>query len=586
MLREKKGNFSFAVNGSVLLGDVFGGVTSAIVLLPMALAFGVASGLGPVAGIYGAVAVGFFAAVFGGTPSQVSGPTGPMTIAMAAIVTLYAHDLATAFTIVMLGGLLQISLGFLRIGSFVSYTPYSVISGFMTGIGVIIIILQVLTILGADPVPGGPFVQIATWPDAIVNPNYHDLAVGLTALAICVFWPRRIRRFLPSPLAALTVGTCIAFFGLTEARTIGAIPSGLPALQVPQLEWDSIGGFVEPALILALIGSIDSLLTSLIADSQTRTRHNPDRELIGQGLGNLAAGVLGGLPGAGATVGTVTNIRAGGRSPLAGALAAILLLGLLLDFSRVTEPIPLAVLAGILIKVGWDIIDWRFVAHLRAIRLEYVLIMLLTFLVTVLVDLVTAVALGLIVAGVVRSRDLARNELESVVSVPLLDPDLSSALEDLDPYNLPVGLIKLRGSFSIASANELTRAISADIEDHDVIILDFSETTRVDDSAALAIEELVYAAIEDNTPALCWACLVTWPRYCNLSRSSGMSPPGISWTVSTRRRSCLRVFSASAVPVEQSPARQDELCRANTLAYIFIASMSAQDSFKGETLLK
>ena len=485
------------------LDDVFGGVTSAIVMLPLALAFGVASGLGPVAGVYGAVAVGFFAAAFGGTPAQISGPTGPMTIAMAAVVTLYAHDLATAFTIVMLAGLIQISLGFLRVGRFVGYTPYSVISGFMTGIGAIIIILQVVTILGAEPIPGGPLVQIAAWPEAIANPNPHDLTVGLTALAICVFWPRRIRRFLPPPLAALTIGTCIAFFWLTEARTMGAIPAGLPAFHAPQIELGLIGHFLEPALILALLGSIDSLLTSLIADSQTRTRHNADRELVGQGLGNLAAGIVGALPGSGSPLVTVTNIRAGGRSPLAGILTAILLLGLLLGFGWVAEPIPLAVLAGILIKVGWDIIDWRFVVHLRAIRFEYVFIMLLTFLVTVFVDLVTAVALGLIAASVVRSRDLTQNELEGVLSLPILDFDFLPSLAEIDPYSLPVGFIKLRGSFSIASANELTRVIAADIEDHDVIILDFSETTSVDDSAALAIEELVQSVIDDDT-----ACVV------------------------------------------------------------------------------
>ena len=503
MFGKKKGNSSFGSIGPTFLDDLFGGVTSAIVMLPMALAFGVASGLGPVAGIYGAVAVGFFAAAFGGTPAQISGPTGPMTIAMAAIVTLYAHDLATAFTIVMLAGLIQISLGFLRVGRFVGYTPYSVISGFMTGIGAIIIILQVVTILGAEPIPGGPLVQIAAWPKAIANPNPHDLAVGLIALGICVFWPRRMRRFLPPPLAALTIGTCIAFFGLNEARTMGAIPAGLPAFQTPQIGLESIGHFLEPALILALLGSIDSLLTSLIADSQTRTRHNPDRELVGQGLGNLAAGILGALPGAGATLGTVTNIRAGGRSPLAGILTAVLLLGLLLGFGWIAEPIPLAVLAGILIKVGWDIIDWRFVVHLRVIRLEYVFIMLLTFLVTVFVDLVTAVALGLIAAGVVRSRDLTQNELEGVFSLPVLDFDSLPSLADIDPRNLPVGFIKLRGSFSIASANELTRVIAADIEDHDIIIIDFSETTSVDDSAALAIEELVQSAIDDDT-----ACVV------------------------------------------------------------------------------
>ena len=503
MFGKKEGDSFFASIRSNFVGDVFGGTISAIIMLPMALAFGVASGLGPVAGIYGAVAVGFFAAMFGGTPSQISGPTGPMTVAMAAVVTLYAHDLATAFTIVMLAGLIQTSLGFLRIGGFVSYTPYSVISGFMTGIGAIIIVLQVLTILGADPVPGGPLVQIAAWPDAITNPNLHDLVVGLTALAICVFWPRRIRRFLPPPLVALIVGTCVALFWLGEARTIGAIPTDLPAFQIPQLQWGSIGGLVEPALILALLGSIDSLLTSLVADSQTRTHHDPNRELMGQGIGNLVAGVLGALPGAGATMGTVTNIRAGGRSPLAGILAALLLLGLLLGFGWIAEPIPLAVLGGILIKVGWDIIDWRFVARIRRIRPEYVLIMLLTFLVTMFVDLVTAVALGLIAASVIHSRDLARNELDNVVSLPLLDPDFLPSLADIDPYNLPVGLIKLKGNFSVASANELTRAIAADIEDHDIIILDFAETTSVDDSAAIAIEELVQSAIDDDT-----ACVV------------------------------------------------------------------------------
>ena len=555
LFSKKEGDSSLAARGSLLLGDVFGGVTAAIVMLPMALAFGVASGLGPVAGIYGAVAVGFFAAVFGGTPSQISGPTGPMTIAMAAVVTLYADDLATAFTIVMLSGLLQISLGFLRVGGFMNYTPYAVISGFMTGIGAIIIILQVLTLLGAEPVPGGPFVQIAAWPNAITNPNPHDLALGLVALAICVFWPSRIRRFLPPPLAALTVGTCVGFFGLTGARTIGAIPVGLPTFQTPQLEWGSIGGFVEPALILALLGSIDSLLTSLVADSQTRTRHSSNRELMGQGLGNLAAGIVGGLPGAGSTMGTVTNIRAGGHSPLAGALAAILLLGLLLGFGWIVKPVPLAVLAGILIKVGWDIIDWRFVTRLRAIRSEYVLVMLLTFLVTVFVDLVTGVALGLIAAGVVRSRDLARDELENVVSVPLIDPDFLPSLEDINPYNLPVGLIRLKGSFSIGSANELTRAIAADIEDHDIIILDFSETTSVDDSAALAIEELVQASIDDDT-----ACVVL----------------GLSGDVAKILRS-LRVFHR--VPAEHFV---DSLEEAKRLSKHLLRERSADGTKPGE----
>ena len=493
--------------GVDLPGDIFGGVTAAVVMLPMALAFGVASGLGPTAGIYSAVAVGFFAAVFGGVPSQISGPTGPMTVAMAAVVALYADSLATAFTIVMLAGLLQIGLGALRIGGFVSYTPYSVISGFMTGIGVIIVVLQVMPFLGADPISGGsPFDQIAAWPDAIADPGLHDLAVGALALAVCVFWPRRIQRFLPAPLAALTIGTCVAFFWLTEARTIGPLPMGVPTLHLPHIEWSLIGHIVEPALILALLGSVDSLLTSLVADSKTRTRHNPNRELVGQGLGNLAAGVLGALPGAGATMGTVTSIQAGGRGRLAGALAALLLLALLLKFGWIAEPIPLAVLAGILMKVGWDVVDWRFVARLRVIRREYVLVMLLTFVVTVLIDLVTAVALGLIVASVVHLRDLRRSELESVLSVPLVDPDLTPPLDAIDPFRLPVGLVRLMGNFSVGSANELTRAVAKDIEDHDIVVMDFSETTDVDDSAALAIGDIVQTMLDGDTD-----CVVLGP---------------------------------------------------------------------------
>lgn len=489
-----------------LPGNLFGGVTSAVVTLPMALAFGVASGLGPVAGIYGAVAVGFFAAVFGGTPSQISGPTGPMTVAMAAVVTVHAQDLGHAFTIVMLAGVLQMALGASRVGSLVSYTPYSVISGFMSGIGVIIILLQVIPFLGSEPVPGGPLNQIGAWPNALANANPDGIVLGAIALAICVFWPRKVRRFIPPALAALVVGTLAGLYFFEDADTIGTIPASLPALQVPLIGWSAVAGMIEPAIVIALLGSIDSLLTSLVADSLTRTRHNPNRELIGQGLGNLVAGLVGGLPGSGATMGTVTSIRSGGRSPVAGALGAMILLTLLLGAGRIAEPIPLAVLAGILISIGWDIIDWRFLTRVHRIRSEYVLTMFLTLLVTVLVDLISAVALGLIAAGLMRSKELERYELASVISVPVMNPAFfpkTQNLLDIDPYRMPVGLVRLKGHFSVASANELRRAIMADIEDHDVVILDFSNTTSLDASAALAIEQLIQSATDGHT-----ACIV------------------------------------------------------------------------------
>ena len=489
----------------MLSGDAFGGVTAAVVALPIALAFGVASGLGPIAGLYGAIAVGFFAAVFGGTPSQISGPTGPMTIAMAVVVTQHADNFGEAFTIVMLAGLLQIALGALRIGSFVSYTPYSVISGFMSGIGVIIMVIQSLPILGAATVSGGPIKSIQAWPDAIANLNYNALIVGGIALGVGIFWHPRLRKFMPGPLAALVIGTLVAFFWLGDAPVIGAVPSGLPSIQLPELSPGFLAGAIEPAFILALLGSIDSLLTSLVADSLTRTRHRPNRELMGQGLGNTIAGLIGALPGAGATMGTVVNIRAGGRTPVSGALRSVLLLVLVLGLGKITEPIPHAVLAGILFKIGWDIIDWRFIIRIRHIQRHYILVMLITFFLTVFVDLVTAVALGLIAAGVARAQESRREEMDSVVSVPMLDQKFFSGRPDaseFDPYAARVGMVALRGRFSVASSNELVRVVGADIKDHEVVIFDFSSTTHMDDSAALIIEQLIDTASDEDTECI------------------------------------------------------------------------------------
>ncbi len=492
-----------------LRGDLFGGVTAAVVALPTALAFGLASGIGPEAGVYSAVAVGFFAAVFGGTPSQISGPTGPMTVAMAVVVTQHAESLAEAFSIVMLAGLLQILLGALRIGSFVSYTPYSVVSGFMSGVGAIIIAIQVLPLLGAPAVSGGPVGAILAWPAAVASINADALIAGAVALAVAFLWPRRARRFLPAPLAALITGTLAAVIWLPEAPVIGPLPAGLPSLHAPVLSPAFLAGALEPAFILALLGSIDSLLTSLIADALTRTQHNANRELVGQGLGNIAAGVIGALPGAGATMGTVVNIQAGGRSAVAGAVRAFLLLVVVLVAGRITEPIPHAVLAGILIKVGVDIIDWRFLTRVRRIQPDYVAVMSLTLLVTVFIDLVSAVALGLIVSALLHARQFERLELDQVVSTPLLDTTFLSDSADEneeagadEAYEARVGLVSLRGSFTVASAHEMARVIGADIREHQVVILDFSKTTHMDDSAAEVAAQLVDAADEADTDCI------------------------------------------------------------------------------------
>lgn len=477
--------------------------------LPVALAFGVASGLGPEAGIYGAIAVGFFAAVFGGTPSQISGPTGPMTVAMAVVVTQYTQgDPVEAFTVVILGGLFQIALGLMRIGRFVSYTPYSVISGFMTGIGMIIIIIQVLPFLGIEPVPGGPVSVISAWPELLGSFNTDAVMVAAIALVIGFAWRGFPARYVPGPLVALAAGSVAGLLWFGGAPTIGDIPRGLPAFQIPVISPDFLLRVIQPALILALLGSIDSLLTSLIADSITRTRHKPNKELVGQGIGNMASGFIGGLPGAGATLGTVVSIRAGGRTPVAGVLRSLVLVALIMGLGWIVEPIPLAVLAAVLMKVGYDIIDWKFVTRIHHVRRDHLLVMLLTFALTVFLDLVTAVAIGLIAAGFAHARRLELLEVDNVVSAPLLDMDfLELAPPDdddaeFDPFSARVGLVSFRGAFSVASSNRLVQAIGPDVRDHEIVILDFTPTTYVDDSAALLMEQVISTAEEEGTTCI------------------------------------------------------------------------------------
>ena len=488
-----------------LRGDVFGGVTSMIVALPVALGFGIASGMGAAAGLYGAIAVGFFASVFGGTRSQISGPTAPMTVAMAVVLTSHADSLAEALTVVVLAGFLQVLLGVSRIGRFVAYTPHVVVSGFMSGIGVIIMLMQALPLLGASGATGGPMGAARALPAAVSGIDTSAFAIGAVTLAVGFLWPGRFSRFAPGPLVALAAGTALGVLWFTEAPVIGAIPIGLPALQLGPPSAEFLLHALQPAIILALLGSVDSLLTSLVADAMTGNRHNPDRELIGQGIGNMAAGLIGALPGAGATMGTVTNIRAGGSTPVSGALRALLLFALVLGLGGLVEPIPLAALAGVLIKVGWDIVDWRMLARLHRLRREHLFVMLMVLCLTVFVDLITAVAIGLIAGGMVHARRLERLELDSVISVPLLDATFFAGEEtpaDADPHTARVGMAALRGTLSVASSHKLVSVIGQDIKEHEVVIFDFSDTVYIDDSAAMVIGQLLEIAAMSETECI------------------------------------------------------------------------------------
>ena len=264
-------------------GDLTGGLTAGIVALPLALALGVASGVGPMAGLYGAIAVGFFAALLGGTPSQISGPTGPMVVVLAGLFATLSGDLGLIFTVVMLAGLLQIIMGFTGVGQYIRLVPYPVISGFMSGIGAIIIILQLGRLMGHEP-PGGTIGALKYLPTALSDIDFVTLGLGLGTLIIAYKWPPKLGKVVPGALAALIIGTLVSL-GL-ETPILGNIPTGLPELHMPVFDQSKLLLVLEAAFILAILGAIDSLLTSLVADNMTRTRHDSNKELIGQGVGN------------------------------------------------------------------------------------------------------------------------------------------------------------------------------------------------------------------------------------------------------------------------------------------------------------
>lgn len=474
-------------------GDLYGGVTAAVVALPLALAFGVASGAGPVAGMYGAIFVGFFAALFGGTPSQVSGPTGPMTVVMAAVITRYAHEPAMAFTVVMMAGLIQMGFGFARIGRYISLMPYPVISGFMTGIGCIIIILQFAPLLGHANPAGGPLGAIGALPGFIQSALPHAFIAGLVSLGIVFFLPQRIGRAVPAPLVALVAGTLAVVLVLPNAPVIGEIPSGLPAPQLPVFGLEAFPSMVKSALVLAFLGSIDSLLTSLIADNVTHSYHDSDRELVGQGIGNFIAGMMGAIPGAGATMRTVINVRSGGRTPVSGMLHAVVLLAVMLGLGRYAALIPHAVLAGILIKVGVDIIDWEYLKRVRTAPRAGLIFMFVVLLLTVLVDLVTAVAVGVVLASLLfvkRMADLQISGIRSIVS-PQDDPSFSA--EESESFERIQGkalYVHLGGPMSFGAANELGRRLSSQAG-YEALVLDMSATPFMDSSASLSVEGVI-----------------------------------------------------------------------------------------------
>lgn len=424
------------IETNYIKGDVFGGITAGIVALPLALAFGIqafsgidspeASSMGALAGLVGATLLGFFAALFGGTHSQISGPTGPMTVITASIVSgAWASSQGNISAVILsmslagiFCGLFQVIFGLIRIGKYVRYIPYPVLSGFMSGIGVIIILQQIYPIIGKKS-PASTLDMIINFPAALADGvSVIALALGLACISLIVLVPK-VTKKVPATLVALIAVTVVSLFtNLDSSLTIGNIPAGLPMpfftkVQLDGIDWASVlEASLVPGLTLAGLGSIDTLLTSVVADNITKTKHNSNQELIGQGIGNAVAGLFCGLAGAGATMRTVVNVKSGGRTQISGMIHAVLLLAILLGLGSLVKYVPLSVLAGILITVGWGIIDFRGFKDILRIPKSDAFVMMVVFLMTVFVDLLTAVGIGMVIACVLfmkRAGDLVEN---------------------------------------------------------------------------------------------------------------------------------------------------------------------------------
>ncbi|EPY1010418.1 SulP family inorganic anion transporter [Vibrio vulnificus] len=501
--------FGDRFNDINLKGDLFGGVTTAIISLPLALAFGVASGAGAEAGLWGAILVGLFAALFGGSSTLISEPTGPMTVIMTAVLTSMVakypeSGIAISFTIVMMAGAFQVLIGTLKLGKYITLMPYSVVSGFMSGIGVILIILQLSPLLGHAAPAGGVLGTLSALPETISNMKFSEFFLGLLTLGILFFFPKQYRKYVPAQLVALVAVTLLSviLFDFDDVRRIGEIPTGLPSLVVPVVNGEIFTAMVIDALVLGTLGCIDTLLTAVIGDSLTRKEHDSDKELRGQGLANMISGLFGALPGAGATMGTVTNIQVGARSPLSGVIRALILALVVLVASGLTEPIPMAVLAGIAVYVGFGILDWSFIQRAHRVSVQGMAIMYGVMLLTVFVDLIVAVGLGVFISNILIIERLSRVQAKQVKAISDADendvPLTDSERGLLDRANGKVLFFYLSGPMIFSVSKAISRQHSS-IADYEAMILDLTDVPMIDVTVGLALEN----AIKDAQEAQC-----------------------------------------------------------------------------------
>ena len=497
-MQEAKFNFSN------LKGDFFGGLTAGVVTLPLALAFGLQSGLGPISGLYCAIFLGGIAVVFGGTKTLISTPTGPMTVVASLTISQAVsdagsleHALGTVLAIFVLAGVFQILFGFFKVGSNVKYIPYPVLSGFMTGIGIILIIFEIYPFIGLSS-PSTIKGVISGLPHDIGNMNLQALGLGVLTLAILYLAPR-VSSVIPATLIALIVGTLISVFTGMNVPLIGEVPQGLPSLQLQSLLGVDISNpwfIFNSAITLGALGCIDTLLTAVIIDKITETKHESNRELVGQGLGNIASGLFGGLAGAGTTMSSIVNVKAGGRTRLSGVVSSVFLLAILLGLGTYAQYVPIPVLAAILITVGFDIVDYNGLKEVVKVDRAEAGILFIVLLMTVFVDLIAAVGTGMTLSVFVFMKKMSAIGEEKIDLFSLRKLKVRKPCDLRDEFILPaeyldkVYIKSFSGPVFFGFSQYLIDNLKT-LPQVNVIIIEMNRVPYLDQSAAHAMELMI-----------------------------------------------------------------------------------------------
>lgn len=475
-------------NTKILAGDVLGGINAAIIALPQALAFGVATGFGAGAGLWGAIILCFVAGILGTKTPAISGITGPVAIVTASILHSLGHDINSVILIIAMAGILQIILSMTQFLNIVKYVPYPVISGFMNGVGIIIIILQINPLIG-HPTLSSTFESIRMLAVNFNSVNYDALLLGILTLLIVFLMPKKINKFVPSTIIALIICTFVSIkFGFNVEK-INTISIEFPKFILPEGDFVEIINYLQYAVILAIVLSSESLLTGLVCDSLTKTKHNPKHLIAAQGIGNICCALTGSLPGSAATMRTVAALKSGASTKFAAVICPVVLLVLLFKFSGFVAEIPLAVLAGILIKIGYDIIDVKLLKVMKYASKEDLYVLWLVFFLTVFYNLIVAVGAGIVLAALLYAKKTA--DSAKLVQKTIYDRDIIELEKNLEhDYNHKIRVVHIEGQFFFGSATHLISQFD-ELLGTRYLILNYDVNDLLDISAIFAFEDIV-----------------------------------------------------------------------------------------------